>query len=77
MIQPSSAPGEHSSSVMLSALTIAAIILLGLLFVIGLAYRRSHPSFNDNPSDRAGLREHDRDLPPMTPPAITRELQKS
>ena len=60
MIQPRSAPRQILSSVMLSVPTIAAILLAVLAFLIGLAYRRKHPSYNDNASDRAWRRERNR-----------------
>jgi hypothetical protein len=60
MIQPRSAPRQLLSSVMLSVSTLAAILLVVLAFFIGLAYRRRHPSYNDNASDRAWRRERNR-----------------
>jgi hypothetical protein len=45
---------------MLFVPTIAAILLGVLAFLIGLAYRRKHPSCNDNASDRAWRRERNR-----------------
>ena len=60
MIQPRSAPRQISSSVMLSVPTIAAIPLAVLAFFIGLAYRRRHPSYNDDAADRTWRRERNR-----------------
>jgi hypothetical protein len=59
---PSERPEGNLSSVMLFSPEFAVIILSGFLFVIGIANRRRHPSFNDsdNSADRAWRREHDR-----------------
>jgi hypothetical protein len=45
---------------MLSVPTIAAILLAVLAFLIGLAYRRRHPSYYDDATYRAWLRERNR-----------------